>query len=73
MDAPDQANPPEIRDFKALVADYERHLIREALASSAGVQRRAARRLGILPTTLHEKMKRLGLFGPAAAHPGVAP
>ena len=53
------------KDFKALVADYERGLIEEALAESAGHQRRAAARLGILPTTLHEKMKRLGLPRPS--------
>jgi DNA-binding NtrC family response regulator len=41
---------------------YERELIQEALRSSAGNQRRAARTLGVLPTTLHEKMKRLGLL-----------
>lgn len=51
----------EVKDFKTLVAEYERGLIEEALAASAGHQRRAAARLGILPTTLHEKMKRLGL------------
>jgi DNA-binding NtrC family response regulator len=53
------------KDFKTLVAEFERGLIEEALAASAGHQRRAAARLGILPTTLHEKMKRLGLRRPA--------
>jgi DNA-binding NtrC family response regulator len=52
------------KDFKTMVAEYERGLIEEALAASAGHQRRAAARLGILPTTLHEKMKRLGLRRP---------
>jgi DNA-binding NtrC family response regulator len=51
----------QVKDFKAMVADYERSLIEAALAASSGHQRRAAARLGILPTTLHEKMKRLGL------------
>ena len=46
------------RNFKAMVADYERQLITEALAASGGNQRRAAAALGTLPTTLHEKMKR---------------
>ena len=50
------------RNFKAMVADYERQLITEALAASGGNQRRAAAALGTLPTTLHEKMKRLGLI-----------
>jgi DNA-binding NtrC family response regulator len=40
---------------------YERRLIEEALRATGGNQRRAAQALGVLPTTLHEKMKRLGL------------
>jgi len=50
--------------LKALMEDYERSLILEALEASGGHQRRTAARLGILPTTLHEKMKRLGLLRP---------
>jgi DNA-binding NtrC family response regulator len=49
-------------NLKALLEDYERRLIESALEASAGNQRRAARALGVLPTTLHEKMKRLGLL-----------
>ena len=48
-------------DLKTLVESYERQLVQAALAAAAGNQRRAARALGLLPTTLHEKMKRLGL------------
>jgi DNA-binding NtrC family response regulator len=48
--------------LKSLLEAYERDLIQEALRSSGGNQRRAARTLGVLPTTLHEKMKRLGLL-----------
>jgi DNA-binding NtrC family response regulator len=48
--------------LKALVSAYERQLIETALAESEGNQRRAAASLGLLPTTLHEKMKRLGLL-----------
>jgi DNA-binding NtrC family response regulator len=48
--------------LKALVSAYERQLIETALAASDGNQRRAAASLGLLPTTLHEKMKRLGLL-----------
>jgi DNA-binding NtrC family response regulator len=47
--------------LKSLLEAYERELIQEALRSNGGNQRRAARALGVLPTTLHEKMKRLGL------------
>ena len=48
--------------LKALVSAYERQLIESALLASEGNQRRAAASLGLLPTTLHEKMKRLGLL-----------
>ena len=48
--------------LKALLEAYERQLIQSALAATAGNQRRAAANLGLLPTTLHEKMKRLGLL-----------
>ena len=49
-------------NLKDLVREFERQLIEAALAASAGNQRRAAASLGLLPTTLHEKMKRLGLL-----------
>jgi two-component system response regulator HydG len=48
--------------LKALLEAYERRIIEEALHETRGNQRRAARALGVLPTTLHEKMKRLGLL-----------
>lgn len=48
-------------DLKSRLLAYERGLIEAALTATGGNQRRAAQRLGILPTTLHEKMKRLGL------------
>ncbi len=48
--------------LKMLLETYERQLIEQALAISEGNQRRAAAHLGVLPTTLHEKMKRLGLI-----------
>jgi two-component system response regulator HydG len=48
--------------LKDLVDAYERHVIEDALRTASGNQRRAARALGVLPTTLHEKMKRLGLI-----------
>ena len=49
------------RDLKSLVDEYERRLIVQALGASGGQQNRAATLLGVLPTTLHEKMKRLGI------------
>ena len=53
--------------LKNLVEAYERQIIEGALRASSGNQRRAARELGVLPTTLHEKMKRLGLLRRAEA------
>ena len=47
--------------LKQLVDDYERRLILVALERANGNQRRAAAELGCLPTTLNEKMRRLGL------------
>ena len=48
--------------LKTLLDTYERQLIQSALSACRGNQRRAAAALGLLPTTLHEKMKRLGLL-----------
>lgn len=53
--------------LKARLDAYERHLIEVALLEHSGNQRRAAASLGLLPTTLHEKMKRLGLLRRHAA------
>lgn len=59
--------------LKAMVAAYERQLIESALAASDGNQRRAAASLGLLPTTLHEKMKRLGLLRRSIEAPAAEP
>jgi len=55
------SSPPEGHDLKTLVNEYERQLILSALGATRGHQRRAARCLGISPSSLHEKMKRLGI------------
>jgi DNA-binding NtrC family response regulator len=47
--------------LKVLMNDYERRLILDALNASGWHQRRAAAHLRVLPTTLLEKMKRLGI------------
>jgi DNA-binding NtrC family response regulator len=63
---PDESMPQGTRgpsDLKQLLESYERALIATALAASGGNQRQAAQQLGLLPTTLNEKMKRLGLRG----------
>ena len=49
-------------DLSAEVQRFELGLIRWALIRTEWRQRRAADILGIKPTTLHEKMKRYGLF-----------
>jgi len=53
--------------LKTRLETYERQLILEALTTTGGNQRQAAQSLGVLPTTLHEKMKRLGLLQRHAA------
>ena len=57
-------------DLKAQVDSFERELILVALREAGGRQRQAARTLGILPTTLHEKMKRLGIPTARAVYVG---
>lgn len=47
--------------FSEVVHAYERRLIEQALEACHGVQRDAAMLLGMSPTTLNEKLKRLGL------------
>jgi DNA-binding NtrC family response regulator len=54
--------------LKDMLDAFERQIIEEALLASQGNQRRAAHALGVLPTTLHEKMKRLGLLRRAEPH-----
>jgi DNA-binding NtrC family response regulator len=56
---PDAGQP--VRGLKEKMDDFEREIIQAALAEAGGHQRRAAAALGVLPTTLCEKMKRLGL------------
>jgi transcriptional regulator with GAF, ATPase, and Fis domain len=44
-----------------MVEDYERKIVLMALELAHWNQRRAASSLGLLPSTLSEKMKRFGL------------
>jgi DNA-binding NtrC family response regulator len=62
--------PEQPVGLKSRLLAYERELITAALSECHGNQRRAAHRLGILPTTLHEKMKRLGLRAEPFLPPG---
>jgi transcriptional regulator with GAF, ATPase, and Fis domain len=49
----------ESKNFFEVVEDYERKLIGEALAQCDGNQARAARMLGLKPTTLSSQIQRL--------------
>ena len=53
--------PGPNQSLTSLIEDYERKLIVLALEAAGGHQRRAAASLGIRPTTLSEKLRRLGL------------
>ena len=54
--------PPGVR-LKDVVVEYERRLIRRELERTNWNQQEVAYRFCILPSTLSEKMKRLGLRG----------
>jgi transcriptional regulator with GAF, ATPase, and Fis domain len=47
--------------FQAKLREYEVRLIREALQHARGNQARAARILGLPPTTLSSQLRRLGI------------
>jgi len=49
------------KNFFDVVEDYERKLIGDALAECKGNQARAARLLGLKPTTLNSHIQRLGI------------
>ena len=58
---PEAAQLPEGMAFYDAVSRYERQLIESALRRTGGVQKQAAELLGLKPTTLNEKIKRLGI------------
>ncbi len=62
---PEAAGLPDGLTFYDAVARYERQLIETALRRSGGVQKQAAEMLGLKPTTLNEKIKRLGIVVPS--------
>jgi DNA-binding NtrC family response regulator len=59
---PDAAPLPEGVRFYDAVGRFERQLIEGALRRTGGVQKHAAELLGLKPTTLNEKIKRLGIL-----------
>ncbi len=50
--------PPEGISLREVIASFERRLIESTLESTSGVQKEAARLLGLKPTTLNEMIKR---------------
>jgi hypothetical protein len=62
------------RSLREMVDAYEKNVILIALAAAQGHQRRAARMLGLLPSTLNEKMRRFRIRATDQLGPGsVAP
>ena len=59
---PDAPPLPEGVRFYDAVLRFERQLIEGALRRTGGVQKHAAELLGLKPTTLNEKIKRLGIL-----------
>jgi DNA-binding NtrC family response regulator len=58
---PEAAPLPDGIRFYDAVSRFERQMIESALRRSGGVQKQAAELLGLKPTTLNEKIKRLGI------------
>jgi two-component system response regulator PilR (NtrC family) len=56
--------PPEGISLREVIANFERRLIESTLEATGGVQKEAARLLGLKPTTLNEMIKRHGIFLP---------
>jgi two-component system response regulator PilR (NtrC family) len=55
---------PGVFNLKRAAAEFEQRMITVALEAAAGVQKDAARVLGVKPTTLNEMLKRHGMTGP---------
>jgi two-component system response regulator PilR (NtrC family) len=56
--------PPEGISLRDVIANFERRLIETTLESTGGVQKEAARLLGLKPTTLNEMIKRHNIVLP---------
>ena len=61
---PHVAVPPEGISMREVIASFERRLIESTLESTGGVQKDAARLLGLKPTTLNEMIKRHNIVLP---------
>ena len=56
--------PPEGINLRDVISGFERRLIESTLEATAGVQKEAARLLGLKPTTLNEMIKRHNIVLP---------
>jgi DNA-binding NtrC family response regulator len=61
---PQVALPPEGINLREVIANFERRLIESTLEVTGGVQKEAARLLGLKPTTLNEMIKRHSILLP---------
>ena len=61
---PQVAVPPEGINLREVIAHFERRLIESTLEATGGVQKEAARLLGLKPTTLNEMIKRHSILLP---------
>ena len=67
LESPAEAEPTLPLKLRDETRRFEARLIRQALARTGWHQFRAARLLGLRPTTLHSKMKRYGIRPPGSA------
>jgi DNA-binding NtrC family response regulator len=56
--------PPEGINLRDVVSGFERRIIESTLETTGGVQKEAARLLGLKPTTLNEMIKRYNILLP---------
>jgi DNA-binding NtrC family response regulator len=61
---PQVSVPPEGINLREVIAHFERRLIESTLETTGGVQKDAARLLGLKPTTLNEMIKRHNILLP---------
>jgi DNA-binding NtrC family response regulator len=61
---PNLTVPPEGISLRDVIANFEKRLIESTLESTSGVQKEAARLLGLKPTTLNEMIKRHNILLP---------
>jgi len=66
---PHMTVPPEGISLRDVIANFERRLIETTLDSTGGVQKEAARLLGLKPTTLNEMIKRHNIALPRERRP----